>query len=258
MKYQSNKSLVQWLMRHWWKILLVTILLSIGFLILFDCAPIIALVICGIFLIAFLLLLVLFIVFIVKRNWKMVICSFLIGIVMFLFIQIPLGILDMYDAFPDRFGKRHPIPEGLEVNIPITDTNCRWNAHDGFMFTPVEIDSTDTTTWLQIYDGFQGGIYHYSFYWPALEDGIIYLRCFEASENIELSADRLLLSTKMLVSGHNEFGQVVNTREFTIYEGDWEDYYAVRVEVWHISYLPTGQVENKLMQKIYRMEGWMR
>ena len=141
------------------------------------------------------------------------------------------------------------------MNIPITDANCRWNATDGFTFTPVDIDSTDSNSWLQIWNGEQGGIYHYAFYWPALSDGEIYLRCFEATKNTELSASRLKPRTTVRVLGHNEFGQVVPPTEFTIYEGDWEDYYAVRVEVWH---KPTGGKPHKLMEKIYRMEGWMR
>ncbi len=141
------------------------------------------------------------------------------------------------------------------MNIPITDANCRWNATDGFTFTPVDIDSTDSNSWLQIWNGEQGGIYHYAFYWPALSDGEIYLRCFEATKDTELSASRLKPRTTVRVFGHNEFGQVVPPTEFTIYEGDWGDYYAVRVEVWH---KPTGGKPHKLMEKIYRMEGWMR
>ena len=52
------------------------------------------------------------------------------------------------------------------------------------------------------------------------------------------------------------FSTLVNKREFVIYEGDWGDYYAVRVEVWHRDSV-THQ-ESKLMEKVYRMEGWMR
>ena len=103
----------------------------------------------------------------------------------------------------------------------------------------------------------QGGIYSYAFYWPALEDGEVYLRCFEATENIELSDNQIKRRTTTQVAGHNGFGQIVkpNHMEFTIYEGDWEEYYAVRVEVWH---KPAKGKAHRLMQKVYRMEGWMR
>jgi len=43
---------------------------------------------------------------------------------------------------------------------------------------------------------------------------------------------------------------------FTVYEGDWGDYYAVRVEVWHHD-TSTGS-EHKVNEKIYRMQGWQR
>lgn len=53
-----------------------------------------------------------------------------------------------------------------------------------------------------------------------------------------------------------EFSKVVEKQKFTIYEGDWEEYYAVRVEVWHRDSISCK--ETKLMEKFYRMEGWMR
>ena len=52
------------------------------------------------------------------------------------------------------------------------------------------------------------------------------------------------------------FSKLVDKKEFTIYEGDWEDYYAARIEVWHYD-KATGK-EKKLVEKIYRVEGWMR
>lgn len=45
-------------------------------------------------------------------------------------------------------------------------------------------------------------------------------------------------------------------KRFTIYEGDWGDYYAARIEVWHKD-AATGE-ETKLCEKTYRVEGWMR
>ena len=60
----------------------------------------------------------------------------------------------------------------------------------------------------------------------------------------------------MAVKDHNEFGTVVDKQQFTIYEGDWGDYYAARIEVWHQD-ANTGE-ETKLMEKTYRVDGWMR
>ena len=97
---------------------------------------------------------------------------------------------------------------------------------------------------------------NYSFYYPELLSGTIYLRCFEVSKNEELSARRIKESTSVDFHGHNKFGKIVDMQRFTIYEGDWGEYYAVRVEVWYHD--PVKKEERMLMSKIYRMEGWMR
>ena len=194
-----------------------------------------------------------------KKEWWQSVGSAIGCIVCFIaFYIISFIYLIISSSQPDPFGKEHPIPDGLEYNLPITDTNHRWNAYDGDIFTPVDIDSTDTASWLQILNGGQGGIYNFAFYWPALEDGEVYLRCFEVTENIELSKDRLKPRTTTQVSNHTGFGQIVepNHKYFTIYEGDWGDYYAARIEVWHKN-ASTGE-ETKLLEKIYRVEGWMR
>jgi hypothetical protein len=176
---------------------------------------------------------------------------------------------------PTGYAASHPILDSLEYNIPLqeirvvdgdtvvpvlgielrgTDTmyyRKGWQKH-----TPPTIDKENEQTWLQIWNSFQGGIYKYSFYYPELLSGTIYLRCFEVSKNEELSAKRLKEATSVDFHRHNKFGKIVDMQEFTIYEGDWGDYYAVRVEVW---YHDPGKKEDRiLMSKIYRMEGWMR
>ena len=43
---------------------------------------------------------------------------------------------------------------------------------------------------------------------------------------------------------------------FTIYEGDWGKPYAARIEVW---FRPdSGRTERKLMERVCKIEGWMR
>ena len=251
----SKSSFNNWIVRFWWLLPLATILFSIASSFASDWNITIMLIFCGLATITLLLQLLAFVTLLIEKRWWRAVGAFFSGALSFiLFVGIPIVNM-FFSSMPDDFGKKHVIPEGMEMNIPITDANCRWNATDGFTFTPVDIDSTDSNSWLQIWNGEQGGIYHYAFYWPALSDGEIYLRCFEATKDTELSASRLKPRTTVRVFGHNEFGQVVPPTEFTIYEGDWEDYYAVRVEVWH---KPTGGKPHKLMEKIYRMEGWMR
>mgnify|MGYP003429630463 FL=1 len=251
----SKSSFNNWIVRFWWLLPLATILFSIASSFASDWNITIMLIFCGLATIILLLQLLAFVTLLIEKRWWRAVGAFFSGALSFIFF-VGIPIVNMFfSSMPDDFGKKHVIPEGMEMNIPITDANCSWNATDGFTFTPVDIDSTDSNSWLQIWNGEQGGIYHYAFYWPALSDGEIYLRCFEATKNTELSASRLKPRTTVRVFGHNEFGQVVPPTEFTIYEGDWEDYYAVRVEVWH---KPTGGEPHKLMEKIYRMEGWMR
>ena len=44
--------------------------------------------------------------------------------------------------------------------------------------------------------------------------------------------------------------------EFKIYEGDWGKPYAARIEVW---FCPDfGRTERKLMERVCKIEGWMR
>lgn len=58
------------------------------------------------------------------------------------------------------------------------------------------------------------------------------------------------------VKDHTGFGIVVDKQKFIISEGDWGDYYAARIEVWFKN-TNTGE-EIKLLEKIYRVEGWER
>lgn len=262
MKTNKN-SFIDWVVGFWWLFPLVTILLAMVPLFIIDGHPVLGIVMCCIAAVLLLLQLPVFVILLINKKWWRAVGAFILGVLSLLpfggiaFSFIAMFAASLFSMEPDDFGKKHPIPDGLEYNIPITDSVQGWNAQDGFMFTPVEIDSTDTNSWLQIWNGGQGGIYNFAFYWPALEDGDVYLRCFEVTENIELSKDRLKARTTTQVSNHKSFGQVVdpNHKDFTIYEGDWEDYYAVRVEVWH---KPIHGKTHKLMEKIYRMEGWMR
>lgn len=145
----------------------------------------------------------------------------------------------------DSFGKDHPIPQGMTYEIPLEE-----NA------PAPAVDTLSNDSYLQLWNGIQGGIYLYSFYYPALSDGEVYLRCYEASNNLELSASRLRGASTVEVKDHTAFGLVADKQQFSIYEGDWGDYYAARIEVWHKD-ASTG-VETKLLEKTYRVEGWMR
>jgi hypothetical protein len=99
-------------------------------------------------------------------------------------------------------------------------------------------------------------MYKYDFYYGPLPAGDIYLRCFEVTKNIPLSEDRLTESSRVNIGSTTSFTKLANKQEFTIYEGDWGDYYAARIEVWYKN--AATKQEKKLHEKVYRVEGWMR
>lgn len=145
----------------------------------------------------------------------------------------------LFSTAPDTFGKKHPIPEGLEYSIPL-----------GYG------DEPDSTSCLQLWNGMEGGIYRYDFSYDALPKGEIFLKCFEVGTGRKLSKDRLESSSTVKIDSTSQYGQLVNGQEFSIYEGDWGDYYAARIEVWHRD--SASRKETKLFEKVYRVEGWMR
>lgn len=151
-----------------------------------------------------------------------------------------------FNPGPDNFGKEHPIPTGMDYNIPLEEREE----------LPCPVDSTIQNTWLQIWNDFQGGMYTYDFHYPAIEEGEIFLRCYEATKNKPLSSERIAKASKVAVPSTTSFSKLVEGQCFTIYPGDWGDYYAARIEVWHRD-TKTGK-ERKLMEKVYRVEGWQR
>ena len=182
-----------------------------------------------------------------KKWWKFLF-SFIMGAltVAFFIYLLYLGISLAFNPGPDNFGKEHPIPTWLDYNLPLDEGEE----------LPYPIDSTAQDTWLQIWNDFQGGKYTYDFYYPALEEGVVFLRCYEATENIPLSPERIWAESMVATPSTTSFSKVVEKQCFTIYRGDWGDYYAARIEVWHKD-AKTGK-ERKLMEKVYRVEGWQR
>ena len=57
------------------------------------------------------------------------------------------------------------------------------------------------------------------------------------------------------MGGTNHFSQLVKDKEFTIFEGDWGDCYAARIEVW---FKDKQGHKRKLSEKVYSVQGWMR
>lgn len=195
-------------------------------------------------------------VLLANKKWWRCIISVVVSIVF-------VGVLGFYLIFaamsaPTTFGKDHPIPADLEYNLPHRTEYVYDSISEILSPVPdsVVVDTLNADSYLQIWNGSQGGIYNYDFYYGPLPAGEIYLKCFEVTEDIPLSDYRLKKASKVKINGTSTFSKLVDKQRFTIYEGDWFDYYAARIEVWFKD-AKTGD-EKKLLEKVYRVEGWMR
>lgn len=186
-------------------------------------------------------------VYLIKDGkWWQCIVSFISTVIVSAASVIVSLFICLYLPASDEFGKRHPIPEGLEYSIP----------HDMGSQETAGAEILGPEPYLLIQNDFQGGIYLYDFYYGALPAGEIYLKCYEVTENIPLSQDRIREESRVPIGESSSYTKLVNSRRFHIFEGDWGDYYAARIEVWHRD--SATLQERKLYKKTYRVEGWMR
>ena len=201
------------------------------------------------------------IVLLVNKRWWRCIASFAASVVIAVLSGGALFFTILEAMFaPDTstFGKDHPIPADLEYNLPLQRYHWDDSLAASVYVDPdsVVVDTLNADSYLQIWDGSQGGIYNYDFYYGPLPAGEIYLKCFEVTEDIPLSDYRLKKASMVQINGTSTFSKLVDKQEFTIYEGVFHDYYAARIEVWFKD-AKTGD-EKKLLEKVYRVEGWMR
>ena len=204
------------LIKYWWTFPILLALSMLALIVLFILETIIGVL----FLLVIIALLTSWVLLLINKQWLEVLLSFIVSVVVGCILWIPLILSAM--TGPDGFGKDHPIPEGLEYNKPLSLESNKIEV----------VDSLDHKTYLQIWNDSQGGLYKYDFYYGSLGPGEVFLRCFEATSNTPLSEDRLIEQSRVKISPQKQFGKVVNKQSFTIYEGDWEDYYAARIEVW--------------------------
>lgn len=235
-------------LKYWWTLIVALALLmatSIGATAIMK--PVLGTALEILMLLDILALIVSQIVLLCNKKWWAAILSLLLSCVVFFLLLIPMVMVSLFTPYPDSFGKDHPIPEGLEYNIPISRAAELPTA-----------DSLDADTWLQLQeDDHQGGIYTYTLCYSALPAGEVFLRCYEVTEDIPVLPIALVRNdSRVEIDSSAAFSQVVGGKEFFIHYGDWGDYYAARFEVWHRNAV-TGE-ETKLLEKIYRVEGWMR
>lgn len=150
----------------------------------------------------------------------------------------------------DGFADDLKIPQGLKLEEP--DIQEEDNIDDSL--PKPKKSGTPQTTDFKLINGMQGGIYHYLATVNPGEDGEVYLRAYEVTKGTRLSAERIKQRTIEKVVGAGE--KIIGIgKEFTIYEGDWDKYYAARIEIWFIP--ANGGKPRKLKEKLFRVQGWM-
>ncbi|MAS92850.1 MAG: hypothetical protein CMO55_06595 [Verrucomicrobiales bacterium] len=110
---------------------------------------------------------------------------------------------------------------------------------------------------INLVDGFQPGIYDTQIRVNPGESGTIYLKAFEVSKETPLSAGRLYDKSNERVGWSDDPAELfLSNTNITIYEGDWGKPYAARFELWFIP--DSGEDERKLLERVFKIEGWQR
>ena len=240
----------RFILKYWWVFNVVLFICLLGLVFSFTAEPTVFESIVVVLLLVVLIgIIVSWVLLLMNRQWGKCLLSFALSVGIICLLWFPLVIGAM--TGPDGFGKKHPIPDGLDYNLPIERTESDYLRNT---FSSVDVDSLDVSSFLQVWG--DGGVYYYDFYYGALPAGEVFLRCYEVTENYLLSKDRLPNETTVQIEAVSSFSKLVEKNMFVISEGDWDDYYAARFEVWHRDG-KTGE-EKKLLEKVYRVEGYMR
>lgn len=119
-------------------------------------------------------------------------------------------------------------------------------------YYPIEID----TTFYNILDGMQPGIYIVQAGLKLDKEGIVYTKAFDNKTNERLSEDRMTPRTTRKI-GWSKNGQTIFQYEsgLTVYEGDWDHEYEARFEIW---FKEKNGNEKKLVEKTRMINGWRR
>jgi len=186
-----------------------------------------------------------------NRRWLYSILTFLIfggTIAASIFSTIVLFFIAM--DTPDTFADNLKIPTNISIYNPVDMGFDEKRPNSISNLNKQTID-------FQLYNSFQPGLYEYDFWTSKIDSGTIYIQAYEITKNYPLSTQRLPNSSSVKIYNPTDsIVKVSTTNHFTIYEGDWGKPYAARFEVW---YKPAiGGQERKLIEKNYKIEGWMR
>jgi hypothetical protein len=109
----------------------------------------------------------------------------------------------------------------------------------------------------KLYNIHQPGNYDSQIWINPEEKGMIYLKAYEVTQHHPLTVRQLQQdSCEWIGWSDNPNELFFSNTSFTIYEGDWGKPYAARFEVWFVP--DSGAPERKLMEKVFKIEGWQR
>jgi hypothetical protein len=200
----------------------------------------------GIFYASFLFSLVFAIIRLFKKDYLkgtlQLVGTLIIGGVSFLFLSILL-FLYPFDFFADNLS----VPKNVEFQKPIP-------LYQNDTVKTEEVNNADFI----LYDGIQPGIYKYDIYLNQIEKGKVYLKVYEITQNQILSEEDI--QNRSSINVYNSAPELKRFKlkdDFTVYEGNWDQFYGSRIEVW---FKPNSlsRPERKLMTKNYIIQGWER
>lgn len=151
----------------------------------------------------------------------------------------------------------HPFPKSLE-QVATTGTPIQEPADSDAALPPAS-----NRPCLTLRKGFQGGIYKADIHANPGEPGFLFLRAFEPITNTPLSEDSPDLTRRIssktrhpALHSNNPNEQFTSEAEFKIMEGDWNQFYAARIELW---FAPESGIPPRLIHSgVFRVEGWQR
>lgn len=142
----------------------------------------------------------------------------------------------------------------LDVEISKVIQNRKVINKKGEMPMPKYYPKKMDSTFINVIDSFQKGIYIVKAGYKTREEGEIHIRAYDTKSNIRLSKEDLLNKTTVQVGWDIEGTTVFPfEREIMIIEGDWSTNYEVRFELWFKN--KKGK-EKKINQTIRKVYGW--
>lgn len=159
----------------------------------------------------------------------------------------------MFISGADHFADDLEIPADVEVAVPQGSCDEVLSADKSVPDGLVRKGEAS----LELIKGCQGGIFSYCAWVNPGEPGEVYLRAYEITTGTRLSQGRMDKRTLRRVGWSDDPEEKFSVgSEFTIYEGDWGKYYAARIELWFAP--ANGGKERKLIERVYKVDGWMR